>query len=228
MFRLVNSRTSRKRGFTLVEILVVITVVALLSALLLSAFSSVRARSHTASCASNLKQLGVALQLYTADNRGFFPPGLVSPIGNLGCGWAEGIYPYLKSTKVFQCPSYPNGEYRLGCPPSDESDGIGYLERRDWDGSYDLINLRSRGRFNEVRLRRPSSTVVLMDGTGTWPFYDIRIGNSAGQTMPEEELLDFSRLGDRHNGGANLCFADGHVKWLSFEQMRDKNLWRPD
>ncbi|MFG0328388.1 MAG: type II secretion system protein [Phycisphaerales bacterium] len=65
-----------RRGFTIVEVLVVVGIMALLIALILPALSKTRRSSQTAASASNLKQLGVALEMYTGDNRGWLPRAL--------------------------------------------------------------------------------------------------------------------------------------------------------
>jgi prepilin-type N-terminal cleavage/methylation domain-containing protein len=63
----------RDFGFTLVELLVVIAVIALLAAMLLPALARARGKAYSTQCLSNLKQVGVALQLYTDDNHEFLP-----------------------------------------------------------------------------------------------------------------------------------------------------------
>src|SRR5438094_5562648 len=61
------------RGFTLIELLVVIAIIAILAALLLPALNAAKAKAQRAQCASNLRQLGIALLLYLDDNRGLYP-----------------------------------------------------------------------------------------------------------------------------------------------------------
>jgi prepilin-type N-terminal cleavage/methylation domain-containing protein/prepilin-type processing-associated H-X9-DG protein len=62
-----------KRGFTLIELLVVIAIIAILAAILFPVFAQARERARSASCASNLKQIGLGLQQYINDNDGGFP-----------------------------------------------------------------------------------------------------------------------------------------------------------
>jgi len=68
-----TSRSAFTLGFTLIELLVVIAIIAILAAILFPVFQSVRENARKTMCASNLKQLGLAFQLYGNDNDGYFP-----------------------------------------------------------------------------------------------------------------------------------------------------------
>ena len=68
---------TRKRAFTLVELLVVIGVIAVLIGLLLPALTGARRASVKLKCQSNLRQIGQAMNMYTVDNKGFIIPGAV-------------------------------------------------------------------------------------------------------------------------------------------------------
>ena len=63
----------RGRAFTLVELLVVIAVIAMLLAMMLPALASARKAAYASQCASNVRQLGIATELYTHDYNGYFP-----------------------------------------------------------------------------------------------------------------------------------------------------------
>src|SRR4051812_47237809 len=69
----------RRRGFTLIELLVAIGIIALLLAILLPAMERVRHQGYIATCASNLRQIGLALSMYENDNRGESPRTLYVP-----------------------------------------------------------------------------------------------------------------------------------------------------
>src|SRR5687768_2051326 len=93
-----------RRGFTLIELLVVIAIIAILAAVLFPVFAQAREKARAASCLSNTKQVGTAVQLYLQDYDETFPfsdnfsiivPG--SPVQNQYMYWGDAIYPYVKS-----------------------------------------------------------------------------------------------------------------------------------
>src|SRR5262245_16711075 len=70
-----NAPHIRRGGFTLVELLVVIGIIAVLVGVLLPALSKARQQANNVKCQANLRSLGQALALYVVQNKGFFPPG---------------------------------------------------------------------------------------------------------------------------------------------------------
>jgi len=102
-----TAKHTRKSGFTLIELLVVIAIIAILAAILFPVFASARDKARQASCASNLKQLGLAMVQYCADYDDTMPMNWPAAGANANMSplllWA--IYPYVKSTGAYRCPS---------------------------------------------------------------------------------------------------------------------------
>lgn len=94
----------RKSGFTLIELLVVIAIIAILAAILFPVFAKAREKARQTTCASNEKQLGLAIIQYAQDADELFPAGQG---GNTNNGWAGEIYPYVKSIAAYDCPDDP-------------------------------------------------------------------------------------------------------------------------
>jgi prepilin-type N-terminal cleavage/methylation domain-containing protein/prepilin-type processing-associated H-X9-DG protein len=98
-----TTTTRSSSAFTLIELLVVIAIIAILAAILFPVFAQAREKARAISCLSNEKQIGLGVLQYQEDYDEKNPGGL-NGYGS-GSGWAGQIYPYVKSTQVFLCPS---------------------------------------------------------------------------------------------------------------------------
>lgn len=93
----------KSRGFTLIELLVVIAIIAILAAILFPVFAKAREKARQTSCLSNEKQLGLGFLQYAQDYDEFYPGRTIKNTPDVP-NWAYAIYPYVKSTGVYQCP----------------------------------------------------------------------------------------------------------------------------
>jgi len=95
-------------GFTLIEMLIVVAIMAILAAILFPAFEIARENGRRASCQTNLHQLGLCFVQYSQDSDERFPPGQIyTPNNVVSVGWAGPLYTYAKSTNVYFCPDDP-------------------------------------------------------------------------------------------------------------------------
>ena len=116
---------SHKRGFTLIELLVVIAIIAILAAILFPVFARAREQARKSSCASNVRQLAIAILSYSTDwderavtycdgwHANYMIPGVNNNIQFKGHCWWQLIEPYTKNMRISQfCPS--TGELNTG------------------------------------------------------------------------------------------------------------------
>lgn len=236
-----RQKPNLQRGFTLVEILVVVSIVAVLAALLIPAFASVRESGRRASCASNLSQISKAMSLYLSDHNDRYPPVRSTP----GCTWVDAVYPYVKSTAVFSCPSANFGEYVPGCGPG-KTLSLGNFD--GFNGSYDLVSPFVESQTTSVpnghttaykvepktlaasRYRFPSSTILVLDGSDTSYLFHFKFAVVNPGVDPIHDVADLKDGGvlARHRDGVNLLYVDGHVKWQKLESLTSTPMWRYD
>ena len=106
----------RRRAFTLIELLVVIAIIALLAALLLPALNQARERARLASCASNVRQVMLAITIYSDIYSGSLP---LQRLGGAGTfDWSGLLTSQVQNVKMFRCPSDRNARVYGGGPRS--------------------------------------------------------------------------------------------------------------
>ncbi len=204
-----------RRGFTLIELLVVIAIISILAAILFPVFASARERARAASCASNLRQLGMAVQMYLSDNDDRFPPGIVivpGPVGPYAVTSMSLLMPYTRNWQVAVCPSDPDGS----CDFTQGSImGIPFAEPRalSYHGNKFVFRVPfyppqvpgSGVPLSMGDLEKPAETPLLWDAVWYW---DDRLA-------PHRTGWPHDEFDPRHNDGGNVTFADGHVKWIN-------------
>ena len=237
-------RGRRAGGFTLIELLVAIAIVAILAAILFPVFQQARGKARQASCASNLRQLGLAVAMYCQDNEAY-PPHNHRPT-NTAIRWYHILQPYIANQQIFVCPSI-----RPADPANLRNGSYGY--NYQYLGNAHFID-PARRVVTDAQIQVPADTVAIMDSDGVAradvkgqgvtyvPYYhsfivDPPMSNWSSPPLPGplDEDNGWAWRGLRswpgfwHNGGANVAFCDGHVKWLRRERLlgafNDNSLW---
>lgn len=224
----------KKRGFTLIELLVVIAIIAILAAILFPVFAKAREKARQTSCLSNLRQLATATMAYLQDYDGTWIPN--APDRADSAGWSTHLaynapqaklYPYIKNLQVFTCPSrnslFPYGSAAqpmigaLAYPPYFWGIAIEYGPNR-------IGSLGGGGEKVETTLVSPTDTPAWADSTYPTGMGPTRCVAYPRLTYPNAcnyatyiptSGQDFTV----HNGGSNLCFFDGHAKWLNAQSI---------
>jgi len=229
------------RGFTLVELLVVISTIALLLALLMPALAMARSQAHGLVCRSNLRQLVLAAVGYTAEHDGFYVPGAKDMLDGAGrCRW-HGVRPsldepfeaskgplagYLADGKVRECPARVafvkskdwNTSFEQGCGAYGYN--MVYLGSRLWDSGISGPQAAQQAyarttRVNEVAT--PAQTLMFAD-TAMANNGDSLIEYSFAEppfaVLNGQVMTEFRMspsIHFRHGNLANVGWADGHA-----------------
>ena len=230
--RMKGNSLLRRRGFTLIELLVVIAIIAILAAILFPVFAKAREKARQTTCASNLKQLGTAVNMYVQDYDEIMPPyyyydpGLVSyPNGDPAAyggnilTWYHILNPYLKSYNVFNCPdcpnlyeggytSYPGGKTN----PSLLVDGAYGANMFVFSVDWQIPGIPVTTTLASIKM--PSDTPFVSD---THSFDDSGAGAIMPVVMPYHGQ-GFGTPNPIHSNMANMLFVDGHVKAVTPNQ----------
>ena len=226
-------------AFTLVEMLVVIAILAVLMGLLLPVLSSARSAARMAACANNLLQLGMATEIYTGRNDGWYPPAM-SPDNNHRWHGARNsssepwdhtrgpLYKYLQMNEIHDCPAIrglnmmSGGAYELG------AGGYGYNSQ--YIGGTPTSDMsRFYAPANQASIHNHADTIIFGDAASLdattkqlieysfieAPFYEVWGTNS-------DPTCHF-----RHDGQANFAFCDWHVKALNRNDYVHVSGWTP-
>ena len=241
------ARTRPGRGFTLVELLTVIGLIALLVSLFMPVLGKVRAAANTTGCVSNLRQVGLAWTMYVAENHGRLPDFVGVSRSTPDAGW-RGYWPGIAETagvkkESLLCPAArtesdrPNGYGTVSEAWSGKGIGNGGAYRLS-DQVYRVSSFGYNYYLNQGGRFAPPGTAgtlyALPDRANVPAFFDCVHPDatpiSRGSNIPElappnlrgDHVTDGSPehwkfLLGRHGRGINVYMADGSARWVRLE-----------
>lgn len=231
--------TQRRAAFTMVDLLVVILIIALLATILLPAIKRVRQAGYLAICTSNMRQIGVLIQCYAANNNYEIPAGYggfasgakpkptaffrvliddqsqtVKLLVNSPVGLAKGNY--ATDAKLFICP----GDFDI-VRKSSEDFGYG----PNWEDTPPDLRTTSYGYFYVPPSGDFYKYWSVIPGQDQWfpalfkhlERHDIRQAKAAMLAILVERPADPRWVGDSYHpgNGGNVLYLDGHVTWVN-------------
>jgi prepilin-type N-terminal cleavage/methylation domain-containing protein/prepilin-type processing-associated H-X9-DG protein len=239
--------TKRRSGFTLVELLVVVSIISTLAALLVPVLAQARERARQSVCASHLRQLSHACWLYLADYDEHFP----------SCYWSSRppfmidhlllLQPYLHGWDTLYCPDRQTRlsdchDPRDGFRPDARCMGYGY----NWGSGIGWVTAYNKGDglvrpspqpggtmlgVSLAEVVKPSRCLCFGD-TNDYGFTTLLRDAMPGVRRKENSGPPINNIGlpyepPRHSGGNQFVFVDGHVAWLPFPggQWKDGAPW---
>ncbi|MBN2640028.1 MAG: prepilin-type N-terminal cleavage/methylation domain-containing protein [Victivallales bacterium] len=206
-------------NFTMVELLIVMAIIAILASMLLPTIQQARMKGFLASCTSNMRQLSLAVAMYSNDHDGWLPncnggnSNWVERIALAGgsaagwnYGWKSGASPATK--KLFLCP-VGNNEAYYGVNYS-YNKRVGYYHS---SYGYPAVAYCAPRRIDQVR--SPGNRLLIIDGKDKT--YSITAIDS-----------NISQVDFRHSSGTNILWFDGHVSMCKYYEVKSFNKeWKP-
>jgi prepilin-type N-terminal cleavage/methylation domain-containing protein/prepilin-type processing-associated H-X9-DG protein len=216
----------RDRGFTLIELLVVIAIIAILAAILFPVFAQAREKARATTCLSNLRQVGLALQMYAQDYDETLQPTRVD-IGNFAdpkapANFLGSIMPYTKNKGIFVCPSSVDANQN----PAYKGSGCTDISCSSLQGNAVVM-----GRSLAV-VPNPADIIYLDENHFKWHIAWLRPAEypKKGQFMywhwnqgSGQGPGRVEQYNNVHTDGGNVVYVDGHAKHMKYARLRSSN-----
>jgi prepilin-type N-terminal cleavage/methylation domain-containing protein/prepilin-type processing-associated H-X9-DG protein len=227
----------RFRGFTLIELLVVIAIIAILAAILFPVFARARENARASSCLSNVKQMGLSIEMYKQDYDGKYPAARWK--GGTGHWYDWYLAPYIKNKQVQICPDHTDWTIGYSYNIAFGYD-IGSGTNPSTTLSFCGVNIPAYGGVSDAIINNPSQSVVLLDASLDYYHFTIDSGYSDGTAKGVLDAFFSQNATDAsltasynhpeagvHNGGVNALYADGHAKWRKLDFYFNHTIYCP-
>lgn len=191
-----------RKAFTLIELLVVIAIIAILAAIMFPVLSQARVAAKKSVNMSNLRQIGIGIQMYLSDQEGF--PMMSSPSSQVPrTRWPDHMYPYVKNTDIFRGPLAPPAMFSkaFAHAPSVKFGGYGYNYQYLGNSRFVTGNSAFPFTASESAVEYPADTVVIADTMG------VRRANNT--TVAGEYTIDPPLSSSRGSGKASGYYGEG-------------------
>jgi prepilin-type N-terminal cleavage/methylation domain-containing protein/prepilin-type processing-associated H-X9-DG protein len=191
-------------GFTLIELMVVISIIMILAGLLLPALKKAREKAHEIACANNMKGLFVVHDFYAGDNHNYVVPSVRTssyPMGRVlafaGYIKIKSLTPFDFSGSILDCPSWKRNASESAGYYGEYSQNYYIFSRIDLSKNW--LGAKLMG------IKKPSQIMLLSDMSNL---------DTASQSVVSVYALHAPFPGFPHSTGTNFIFVDGHLeKW---------------
>jgi prepilin-type processing-associated H-X9-DG protein len=216
----------------LIELLVVISIIAVLMGILLPSLTRARKQATKIVCLSNMRQGGIALEAYMSENERKLPPSSCN-IDNPDKFWINVLSRYTGQELLFQCPADRALNFVDWDKPLKEQKDKRYSSfalNALLDPVHYRYGLKKNPYNRTIKIPSPMHLIWIAEAPNTQAFLQ------ADHIHPEqwEGSVEYAKrfiAYDRHLEKSNYMFADGHAEWIEFEETysrSDKCLWYPE
>jgi prepilin-type N-terminal cleavage/methylation domain-containing protein len=188
----------RSNGFTLIELLVVIAIIAILAAILFPVFAQAREKARQTACVSNMRQIGIGLNMYVQDNDEMYP-GALQQLATINGGTDarqpldRQLNPYIKNDQLWFCPS--DHQPRVSAAAGN---GLSF-----WDENYRAKALpRSYTYLTQIVTEQAGGTTDTNTGLSTYNVAPIRTGVSIAAVDQPSNTLALAEIWPKVNYAA--------------------------